>query len=80
MSSTDSASVFSILRSKKQGLKEQLRPMPELESGSNDPMAYMLTLLLIQIIQTPAGETNLWYSFLMFIVQMSVGSIAGFLL
>ena len=54
--------------------------MLELESGSNDPMAYMLTLLLIQIIQTPAGETNLWYSFLMFIVQMSVGAVAGFLL
>lgn len=80
MSSTDSASVFSILRSKKQGLKEQLRPMLELESGSNDPMAYMLTLLLIQIIQTPAGEVSMWYSFLMFIIQMSVGAIAGYLL
>ncbi len=80
MSSTDSASVFSILRSKKQGLKEQLRPMLELESGSNDPMAYMLTLLLIQIIQTPAGEISLWYSFFMFIVQMSMGALAGFLL
>ncbi len=80
MSSTDSASVFSTLRSKKQGLKEQLRPMLELESGSNDPMAYMLTLLLIQIIQTPAGEISLWYSFFMFIVQMSMGALAGFLL
>ena len=36
--------------------------MLELESGSNDPMAYMLTLLLIQIIRTPAGDINLWYS------------------
>lgn len=80
MSSTDSASVFSILRSKRQGLKEQLRPMLELESGSNDPMAYMLTLLLIQIIQAPAGAVNLWYSFFMFIVQMSVGALAGYLL
>ena len=80
MSSTDSASVFSILRSKRQGLKEQLRPMLELESGSNDPMAYMLTVLLIQILQTPVGETNLWLSFFLFIVQMSVGAIAGFLL
>lgn len=80
MSSTDSASVFSILRSKKQGLKEELRPMLELESGSNDPMAYMLTLLLIQIIETPAGEVSIWYSLLMFVVQMSVGAIAGFLL
>lgn len=80
MSSTDSASVFSILRSKKQGLKEQLRPMLELESGSNDPMAYMLTLLLIQIIKTPVGEVSLWHSFFMFMIQMSVGAIAGFLL
>lgn len=80
MSSTDSASVFSILRSKKQGLKEQLRPMLELESGSNDPMAYMLTILLIQIIQTPAGEISIWYSVIMFFVQMGVGAVAGFLL
>ncbi len=80
MSSTDSASVFSILRSKKQGLKEQLRPMLELESGSNDPMAYMLTLLLIQIIQTPSGEISLWHSFLLFVIQMGVGAICGFLL
>ena len=80
MSSTDSASVFNILRSKSLNLKQNMRPLLELESGSNDPMAYMLTLLLIQIIQTPAGETNLWYSFLMFIVQMSVGAVAGFLL
>lgn len=80
MSSTDSASVFSILRSKKQGLKEELRPMLELESGSNDPMAYMLTLLLIQIIQTPASDVSMWHSFLMFIIQMSVGAVAGFLL
>ena len=76
MSSTDSASVFSILRSKKQGLKEQLRPMLELESGSNDPMAYMLTLLLIQIIRTPAGDINLWYSAGLFVIQMGVGALA----
>lgn len=80
MSSTDSASVFSILRSKKQGLKEQLRPMLELESGSNDPMAYMLTILLIQIIQTPVEDVNLWYSFGLFAIQMIVGALAGYLL
>ena len=45
MSSTDSASVFAILRSQKMNLKHNLRPMLELESGSNDPMAYMLTML-----------------------------------
>ena len=53
MSSTDSASVFSILRSQKMQLKHNLKPLLELESGSNDPMAYMLTIILIQVIQNP---------------------------
>ena len=44
MSSTDSASVFNILRTQRMHLKHNLRPMLELESGSNDPMAYMLTI------------------------------------
>lgn len=50
MSSTDSASVFSLLRSQRMNLKYNLRPMLELESGSNDPIAYMLTIVLIQVI------------------------------
>lgn len=50
MSSTDSASVFGILGSQKMGLKENLRPMLELESGSNDPMAYMLSLMLLEAV------------------------------
>ncbi len=50
MSSTDSASVFAILRTQKIQLKENLRPILELESGSNDPMAYMLTIILIEYI------------------------------
>ncbi len=78
MSSTDSASVFSILRSKGLGLKEKLRPVLELESGSNDPMAYMLTLLLIQIIQV--GEFDIWNSGLMLFMQLSIGAISGYIL
>ena len=61
MSSTDSASVFSILRSKKQGLKQNLRPLLELESGSNDPMAYMLTILLIGVVIAQSqGGVAVW--------------------
>lgn len=78
MSSTDSASVFSILRSRGLKLKQNLKPMLELESGSNDPMAYMLTILLIYIIQT--GNTSFWDSILMLVVQFSVGAVCGYLL
>lgn len=78
MSSTDSASVFSILRSKKKGLKENLRPTLELESGSNDPMAYILTIVLLQMIQS--GSSNYWMAFVEFLIQMSIGAIAGYAL
>lgn len=47
MSSTDSATVFNILRNNKIGLKHNLQPTLELESGSNDPMAYVITIVLI---------------------------------
>ncbi len=50
ISSTDAASVFSILKSKKLALKAQTSPILELESGSNDPTAYMLTLIILEIM------------------------------
>lgn len=56
MSSTDSASVFNILRSKNINLKNNLQPLLELESGSNDPMAYILTIVLIQLALTLGGQ------------------------
>ncbi len=49
MSSTDSAAVFNLLRGKNVNLKNNLKPVLELESGSNDPMAYILTIMLIQV-------------------------------
>ena len=52
MSSTDSATVFNILRGKNINLKGNLQPMLELESGSNDPMAYILTIVLMQLALT----------------------------
>ena len=81
MSSTDSASVFALLRSKNMHLKEGLRPILELESGSNDPMAYMLTIALIQYITGDAGGADgSWGSILMtFILQFTVGGLMGYL-
>jgi cell volume regulation protein A len=57
MSSTDSASVFNLLRTQEIGLKHNMRPILELESGSNDPMAYMLTIALVEVAVSGAGFT-----------------------
>lgn len=77
MSSTDSASVFNLLRSQKMNLKENLRPMLELESGSNDPMAYMLTIVLIQVLSSgDALSTGLLLRDLL--VQFLIGGAVGY--
>ena len=78
MSSTDSASVFNILRSQRMTLKYNLRPMLEFESGSNDPMAYMLTIVLIQIVS--AGSMSVGDIATTLLVQFVVGGAAGYLL
>ncbi len=77
MSSTDSASVFSLLRSQRMNLKENLRPMLELESGSNDPMAYMLTIVLIQIISS-GSELSLAVLGRDLLVQFLIGGSVGY--
>lgn len=77
MSSTDSASVFSILRSRNLNLKNNLRPLLELESGSNDPMAYLLVIIFIGLIQSSTG-INYWHTTGTLLMQMTVGGIAGY--
>ena len=77
MSSTDSASVFSLLRSQRMNLKENLRPMLELESGSNDPMAYMLTIVLIQVISS-GSDLNLLIIFKDLFIQFLFGGVIGY--
>ena len=77
MASTDSASVFSLLRSQNINLKQNLRPMLELESGSNDPMAYMLTIVIIQIIGS-RDSMDLVMVAKDLVVQFVVGGALGF--
>ena len=55
ISSTDAASVFSILRSKHLGLKNNIAPMLEMESGSNDPCSYMLTIIMLALMKGEAS-------------------------
>jgi len=76
VSSTDAAAVFSILRSRSVGLKGNLRPTLELESGSNDPMAYFLTVGLIYLIAQP--EASVWSLIPQFLKGMTLGAIGGY--
>ena len=86
MGSTDSASVFSVLRSKKLHLRENLGPMLELESGSNDPMAYILTIVLTELmtgsrVALGAGKllmTGFGLVFLQVFVGVAVGIGVGY--
>lgn len=76
VSSTDAAAVFSILRSKSLGLKNNLRPTLELESGSNDPMAYVLTISFLTLVMNPEKEfTSI---IILFLKQMIIGGLAGY--
>lgn len=78
MSSTDSASVFSILRGKGLNLKHNLRPTLELESGANDPMAYILVITFIRLVGQ--GDAPHWgMAILMLVLQLVVGTVAGWL-
>ncbi len=86
MSSTDSASVFNILRNANMRLKENLQPVLELESGSNDPMAYVITVVLIQCAQQlfePASGIDIDYTRMIgnaivtFIMQLGIGAVMG---
>jgi cell volume regulation protein A len=75
ISSTDAAAVFAVMRSKSVGLTGELKPLIELESGSNDPMAVFLTVGLIQLMTVPnAPVINLVPAF---VLQMGLGAIAG---
>jgi cell volume regulation protein A len=75
VSSTDSAAVFSILRSKSLALKGNIRPTLELESGSNDPMAYILTIVFTGLVINQ--DSSLAGIVPMFLMQMIIGGLLG---
>ncbi|MEP7259324.1 MAG: potassium/proton antiporter [Flavitalea sp.] len=78
VSCTDAAAVFSILRSKNIALKANLRPTLELESGSNDPMAYVLMISFMSLITK--GDMNAWQLVFNFLKEMVLGAALGLLL
>lgn len=84
MSSTDSASVFSVLRTNGIGLKHNLRPLLELESGANDPMAYVLTTTLIGVVINTHSiiglteEVTILPIIQNIVIQLVMGTVLGF--
>ena len=74
VSSTDAASVFSILRSKKLNLKYRTASLLEVESGSNDPTAYMLTVLVLTFMKGTADPGAIVY---MIFAQVVYGIFSG---
>lgn len=74
IASTDAASVFSILRSKNLGLKNGIASLLELESGSNDPCSYMLTAVMLSLMQ---GSTSAGHVVGMLFAQLGFGIACG---
>lgn len=72
LSSTDAASVFNILRSQRLDLKYHTASLLELESGSNDPISYMLTVLLVTLL---AGKKIVLP--VMLLEQVGIGLFCG---
>ena len=75
--STDAASVFSILRSKKMNLRYSTASLIEVESGSNDPFSYMLTTIILTIMQ--GGNSSFLSIVGMLLLQVVVGIFFGVL-
>ncbi len=77
VSSTDAASVFALLRSRRVHLRESPRALLELESGSNDPMAVFLTLACIRLL---TGESLTSQLIPAFFQEMVFGGVIGYLM
>lgn len=79
ISSTDAASVFSILRSKKLGLKYHTDSMLEIESGSNDPCSYMLTIIILSMMSgTPQVSSIIIQVLQQLIFGAAIGILVGY--
>ena len=77
IASTDAASVFSILRSRKLGLKNNTASLLEVESGSNDPFAYMLTMVILSLRNGTASGGGVA---VMLVGQILFGVLGGWLM
>lgn len=76
ISSTDAASVFSILRSRNLSLKDHTDSLLELESGSNDPFSYLMVTVILTMLQQPVSPEEIS---LILLSQIGIGILGGWL-
>jgi potassium/hydrogen antiporter len=75
VSTTDAAAIFMVLKARNSKLPKRLSQLLELESGSNDPMAIVLTIALIRLLTEPS--TSFGELVLFFVMQMTLGAVIG---
>jgi cell volume regulation protein A len=82
VSSTDAAAVFNVLRTKSTGMKKELTSLLEFESGSNDPLAVLLTTTILGFIgaNKPTIESILKVIFLQFTIGILSGVVFGYII
>ena len=76
ISSTDAASVFSILRAKKLNLKYGTASLLEVESGSNDPIAYLMVTIVVAMMETSVSAGSVLYQvFAQIVFGVGIGAV-----
>lgn len=78
LGSTDAAAVFSIFQSQGLRIKDRVSATLEIESGSNDPMAVMLTITLVGVLAS-SEQSMSWMVLVSFVQQAVVGAVLGYL-
>ena len=78
IASTDAASVFAVLRAQKLNLKGSLASLLEVESDANDPIAYMMTIIVLTMMKN-SGELSLSTIVPIIFMQIIFGLTIGFL-
>jgi cell volume regulation protein A len=78
VSSTDAAAVFMVLRARNLKLQKRVASVLEFESGSNDPMAVLLTLGIIRVLTAPS--TSILDLTTLFVLQISIGGVVGYVM
>lgn len=76
ISSTDAAAVFFLLRVGGITIRDRVRSSLEIESGANDPMAILLTVVLVEALRH-SGGADAWAMAALFVQQMGLGLVLG---